>query len=280
MIHFSYVPIGRHPLSLADPARRDPAGAGPRQRAPAARGIGPRARRPRPHPAHDPPRGRWSGHPARLARGWAAPAGPGGMAPPPGVRGAGGRRPRRSAGAVECARPPRHRALGARPALAVGDVDRPCPGAGPGAAQPRRGAAGAGPSGRGRPPRRRRPARQGGPATLMTPQQIARFFTVMARALDAPATVVLTGAAAGTLMGAGRPSLDVDFAVVLPWGRPAVPWSRVEQAVQAATRQTGIAAQFAEDISRWSLISFLEYRRHTRPYRRFGRLDVRSEEHT
>ncbi|OGX41042.1 MAG: hypothetical protein A3C53_06665 [Omnitrophica WOR_2 bacterium RIFCSPHIGHO2_02_FULL_68_15] len=109
----------------------------------------------------------------------------------------------------------------------------------------------------------------------MTPQQIARFFTVMARALDAPATVVLTGAAAGTLMGAGRPSLDVDFAVVLPWGRPAVPWSRVEQAVQAATRQTGIAAQFAEDISRWSLISFLEYRRHTRPYRRFGRLDVR-----
>lgn len=109
----------------------------------------------------------------------------------------------------------------------------------------------------------------------MTPQQIARFFTVMARSLDAPATVLVTGAAAGTLMGAGRPSLDVDFAMVLPWGWTTVAWSRVEQAVQQATRQTGIAAQFAEDISRWSMISFLDYRRHTRLYRRFGRLEVR-----
>jgi len=110
----------------------------------------------------------------------------------------------------------------------------------------------------------------------MTPQQIARFFTVMARSLDAPATVLLTGAAAGTLMGAGRPSRDVDFAVVLPRRRGAVPpWDQVERAVQAATRQTGIAAQFAEDISRWSLISFLDYARRTRPYRRFGPVEVR-----
>lgn len=109
----------------------------------------------------------------------------------------------------------------------------------------------------------------------MTPQQIARFFAVMARSLTVPVTVVLTGAAGGTLMGAGRPSLDVDFAVVLPRRGRAVPWEVVESAVQAATRQTGIAAQFAEDISRWSMISFLDYTRHTHRYRRFGTVEVR-----
>ncbi|MBI4227333.1 MAG: hypothetical protein HY600_03545 [Candidatus Omnitrophica bacterium] len=109
----------------------------------------------------------------------------------------------------------------------------------------------------------------------MTPRQIARFFTVLAGSLATPVTILLTGAAAGTLMGAGRPSNDVDFAVVLARPRGSSAWAAFEQAVQEATRQTTIAAQFAEDISRWSMISFLDYRRHTRPYRRFRSVEVR-----
>lgn len=105
----------------------------------------------------------------------------------------------------------------------------------------------------------------------MTPQQIDRFFRVLAKHLAHPATVILTGAAAGSLMGGVRPSRDIDFAVRIPPRR----WAEVEAAAQMAMRETGIAANFASDIARWSMIALLDYQRHTRPYRRFGLITVR-----
>jgi hypothetical protein len=108
----------------------------------------------------------------------------------------------------------------------------------------------------------------------MTPRQIERFFRLMGRELEEPVVVLLTGAAAGALWGHVRPSLDVDFAVQLGSRRQGA-WKRLESAVEQACRLTGIRANYAEDIDRWSSVSFLDYRRHTRPYRRFGRLQVR-----
>ena len=108
----------------------------------------------------------------------------------------------------------------------------------------------------------------------MNPTQIDRFFRTLADRLDEPATVILTGAAAGSLWGHVRPSLDIDFAI-----RPAKysprAWTRIEQAIAQASRLTGITANFAEDIDRWSAVTYLDYRAHTRLYRKFGRLDVR-----
>lgn len=108
----------------------------------------------------------------------------------------------------------------------------------------------------------------------MTRRQIKRFFKAFARRVDQPATVLLTGAAAGSLMGSSRPSLDVDFEVVLS-PRSQRRWEAIEQAVAEASQETGIAAQFGEEIGRWSLISLLDYARHTRPYQRFGTVEVR-----
>lgn len=109
----------------------------------------------------------------------------------------------------------------------------------------------------------------------MTHQQIRKFFTVFARHVDRPVAILLTGAAAGSLLGSVRPSKDVDFAVLLRHRRNARTWAMVEEAAREATRATGIAAQFAENIDRRSMISLLDYRRHTRPYRRFGSVAVR-----
>ena len=108
----------------------------------------------------------------------------------------------------------------------------------------------------------------------MHPRQIDRFFRTLAETLNAPATVILTGAAAGSLWGHVRASLDVDFAIS-PSRRSPQAWARIEQAIERAQHLTGIAANYAEDIDRWSAVSFLDYRRHTRPYRRFGTLEVR-----
>ena len=108
----------------------------------------------------------------------------------------------------------------------------------------------------------------------MHPKQTERFFRVLAKELPHPATIIVTGAAAGSLWGHIRPSLDIDFAI-MPAGRRKDRWTVIERAVERTIRLTGIAANYAEDIDRWSAISLLDYRRHSLPYQRFGSLNVR-----
>ena len=108
----------------------------------------------------------------------------------------------------------------------------------------------------------------------MTERQIQRFFRILARELNRPARVIVTGAAAGSLWGSVRPSLDIDFAITLT--RATREGQEALEATIARTVQlTGIQANYAQDIDRWGQISLLDYRRHTMPYRRFGTLEVR-----
>ncbi len=89
----------------------------------------------------------------------------------------------------------------------------------------------------------------------MNRKQIERFFMVLAKELTIPARIILTGAAAGSLWGHLRPSLDIDFAIQ-PRRRTRQHWERIEQAIQRTVQLTGIRANYAEDIDRWSPISF------------------------
>ncbi|HZL19714.1 MAG TPA: hypothetical protein VFG23_18415 [Polyangia bacterium] len=106
----------------------------------------------------------------------------------------------------------------------------------------------------------------------MTPRRIEQFLATLAAQLDAPARAYLTGAAAAALWGRVRPSLDVDLGVELKRGSD---WASVQEAVDRTTRLTGIPANVAEDIDRWGMITLLDYRRSSRRYKRFGRLEVR-----
>ena len=108
----------------------------------------------------------------------------------------------------------------------------------------------------------------------MQPRTIDRFFTMLAREFGQSATVIVTGAAAGSLLGHIRPSQDIDFGVTLA-GRSPKAWEAFQAAVDRAVRETGIAVNYAEDIDRWSAITLLDWRRHTLAHRRFGRLTVR-----
>lgn len=108
----------------------------------------------------------------------------------------------------------------------------------------------------------------------MKRRQIDRFLAILARELDAPARVYVTGAAAAALWGRARPSVDIDLGLELRTKGPGW-WQRAEDAVKRATLLTGIPASAAEDIDRWGMITLLDYRRTSRLYRRFGQLDVR-----
>ncbi len=108
----------------------------------------------------------------------------------------------------------------------------------------------------------------------MTSRVIDRFFRTLAREFKEPAAIIVTGAAAGSLWGHIRPSQDIDFGIRLLGNDPAG-WERFQAAVDQTVQQTGLQVNYAEDIDRWSSITLLDYRRHTEPYRRFGKLNVR-----
>jgi hypothetical protein len=112
----------------------------------------------------------------------------------------------------------------------------------------------------------------------MTRRQIERFFTILATELGEPARAFLTGAAAAALWGRVRPSADIDLGLEFrsqSRKRNAGSWERIQQAVDRTTRLTGIPASVAEDIDRWGMITLLDYKRSSRRFRLFGKLDVR-----
>lgn len=106
----------------------------------------------------------------------------------------------------------------------------------------------------------------------MNPKEIDRFFKTLAKEYKAKATVYLTGAAAGALMGNVRPSLDIDFGIV-PENRRT--WERLAEAIEKARALCGISVNFDEDIDRWGMITLMDYPKHSTTYRKFGNLTVR-----
>lgn len=108
----------------------------------------------------------------------------------------------------------------------------------------------------------------------MTRRDINRFFLELSRRFNGQATVMVTGAAAGTLFGNPRASRDIDFAIRLRRRSPQR-WGALEAAISQAMAQTRIDVNYAEDIDRWGMISLLDYARRTTRYRRFGTIEVR-----
>lgn len=103
---------------------------------------------------------------------------------------------------------------------------------------------------------------------------LRRFFRHVASRLPFPVTIVLTGGAEALVLGGIRPTADLDFGVeVAPRWRER--WPEIESAIAEASRTTGIAAQYGEELDHWSSVSVPPKRRRSRPWLRFGRLRLR-----
>lgn len=103
-----------------------------------------------------------------------------------------------------------------------------------------------------------------------------RFFEELARRVPGPVKVILTGGAEALLLGSSRPTADIDFGITLtaPGEGEERAWRAVEAAIAEASRAAGVAVQYSTDIDRWSMVAMPNYRRHTRPYQRYGRVTV------
>ena len=104
---------------------------------------------------------------------------------------------------------------------------------------------------------------------------IDRLFTELDRELGRPAEIILTGAAAGLLLGNIRPSLDIDFEIRIKGSKRARENSGVSEAIQRASAKAGVAVNYSDEISRWSMIDYLDYRKTALPYKTIGRLRIK-----
>lgn len=107
----------------------------------------------------------------------------------------------------------------------------------------------------------------------MNKKNINDFFSKLSqnsKKIKGGMKIFLTGAAAGNLLGGARPSLDIDFAVSCARKH----FADAQNAIERTSAVSGIAVNFSEDIDRWSQITFLDYKRHATPYRRFGEVVV------
>lgn len=102
-------------------------------------------------------------------------------------------------------------------------------------------------------------------------RQIEEFFKIIDAEFRQDAKAILTGAAAGTVWGSTRPSMDIDFAIEIN-NQSEANWQHLESAIKKAIDKTGIQANYAEDIDRWGMVTLLNYKSHTKLYKKYGNL--------
>ncbi len=110
----------------------------------------------------------------------------------------------------------------------------------------------------------------------LTQETVNAYFVALARRTPCRLKVILTGGAQAMLLGGVRPTLDIYFGLLLrvaPEEKETL-WEQVETVVAEAARESGVIVQYAEDIDRWSSVVLLNYQKHTRLYRRFGKVSV------
>ncbi len=109
----------------------------------------------------------------------------------------------------------------------------------------------------------------------MQKKTIDQFFTVLSKKIEHPVEVIVTGACAGIFYGHIRPSVDIDFEIRLKNKNHQKFSSQLDRAVQFASEEVGVATSYGEDIGHWSMIDWLDYRKHTTPYKKIDFLDIR-----
>ena len=109
----------------------------------------------------------------------------------------------------------------------------------------------------------------------MRPRDIHFFFKLLDQSLNRPAQIILLGASAGALMGHIRPSVDIDFEIRLKKSKKVLHPEALETILQAVAKRSRVAVNYSEDVSHWSMISYLDYRRTAVPYKRIGKLAIK-----
>ena len=105
----------------------------------------------------------------------------------------------------------------------------------------------------------------------MNLKQANVFFASLGDELKTPLVIALTGGMAASLLADPRTTDDIDFAV-LKAAKAQKDWEAV---LQKLASRHGVVLQYSEDIDRWSSVSYLDWQKHSRPWKKFENLEVR-----
>ena len=103
----------------------------------------------------------------------------------------------------------------------------------------------------------------------MNIQDIDNYFRTLSQELNVKTRIILIGGAAALIMGGVRPTRDVDFEIETK----ASP-EQIEQSIRISENKSGLASEYSGNIERWSMLNLPGYRKHTKTYKKFGKLTV------
>lgn len=108
----------------------------------------------------------------------------------------------------------------------------------------------------------------------MKKQDADIFFGKLSRKIDIPIYVTILGGAVASLLGSTRTTYDIDFQVKLARRTSSREgqWALLEQAINQVVEETGIQAQYSEDVDRWGSIVLIK--KPEKLYKRFGSIQV------
>ncbi len=105
----------------------------------------------------------------------------------------------------------------------------------------------------------------------MKKNDIDVFFEKLSNEWKHPTEIILIGGAAALLFGGVRPTLDVDFQFQF---KEACSFNAFSEAVAKVVHQTGVQAQFSDNVDRWSSLSFLDFDKNIILYKTFNEIKV------
>lgn len=109
----------------------------------------------------------------------------------------------------------------------------------------------------------------------MKVEDIDLFFEELDRRLGLEAEIIIIGASAGLLMGYIRPSVDIDFEIQVKDSKDPASKEHIQNSIMKTSHKEGIAVNFSDDVSHWSMIDFLDYRRTASRYKKIGKLNIK-----
>jgi hypothetical protein len=104
---------------------------------------------------------------------------------------------------------------------------------------------------------------------MMKKSSIHHFFKKLSHRIDQPIRIYLTGGIAAWFLGGVRPTQDIDFALLTKSD-----WAKISEQILRLSKEENIPVQFTEDISRWGMIGFKNFKKGAKRYQKFGHVEV------
>ncbi len=105
--------------------------------------------------------------------------------------------------------------------------------------------------------------------TLMKIKELEQFFEKLALKITTPVQIYLTGGIAALYWGGRRPTVDLDFAL-----QADANWDEISKILIEQGEREGIPLEFTEDISRWGMVGFGDFKKGAKLFKQWGEFQV------